>query len=86
VQVALCRSLNSRKPEEGLLGNGLNGANQAKEAVKDATEVGGCRRRRKAFFRHLQALGIATDDTFRLGVRRKMVYAGSHASSFQQAA
>ncbi len=37
------------------------------------------------FFPQSQALGIAPDDTVSPGVLRKMVYAGSHASSFQQA-
>src|SRR5690606_11758587 len=37
------------------------------------------------FFPQSQALGIAPDDTVSPGVLRKVVYAGSHASSFQQA-
>jgi hypothetical protein len=39
----------------------------------------------RLFFPHSQALGIAPDDTFSPAVLRKVVYAGSHASSFQQA-
>lgn len=46
---------------------------------------GRCRRCRKAFFPQSQALGIAPDDTVSPRVLRKMVYAGSHASSFRQA-
>jgi hypothetical protein len=37
------------------------------------------------FFPHSQALGIAPDDTLSPAMLRKVVYAGSHASSFQQA-
>jgi hypothetical protein len=39
----------------------------------------------RLFFPHSQALGIAPDDTVSPRVLRKMVYAGSHASSFRQA-
>ncbi len=39
----------------------------------------------RLFFPHSQTLGIAPDDTVSPVVLRKMVYAGSHASSFQQA-
>jgi hypothetical protein len=39
----------------------------------------------RLFFPHSQALGICPDDTVSPVVLRKMVYAGSHASSFQQA-
>lgn len=39
----------------------------------------------RLFFPHSQALGIAPDDTVSPAVLRKMVYAGSHASSFRQA-
>jgi hypothetical protein len=39
----------------------------------------------RLFSPHSQALGIAPDDTASPLVLRKMVYAGSHASSFQQA-
>ena len=39
----------------------------------------------RLFFPQSQALGITPDDTVSPGVLRKMVYAGSHASSFQQA-
>jgi hypothetical protein len=39
----------------------------------------------RLFFPQSQALGIAPDDTASPVVLRKMVYAGSHASSFQQA-
>ena len=39
----------------------------------------------RLFFPHSQVLGIAPDDTASPAVFRKMVYAGSHASSFQQA-
>lgn len=46
---------------------------------------GRCKRCRKVFFPHCQALGISPDDTVSPAVLRKVVYAGSHASSFQQA-
>jgi len=39
----------------------------------------------RLFFPHSQALGISPDDTASPVVLRKMVYAGSHASSFEQA-
>jgi hypothetical protein len=39
----------------------------------------------RLFFPHSQALGIRPDDTASPAVLRKMVYAGSHARSFQQA-
>ena len=39
----------------------------------------------RLFFPQSQALGIAPDDTASPRVLRKMVYAGSHASSFEQA-
>ena len=46
---------------------------------------GRCKRCRKAFFPSLPSLGHQPDDTASPAVLRKMVYAGSHASSFQQA-
>jgi hypothetical protein len=39
----------------------------------------------RLFFPHSQVLGIRPDDTVSPAVLRKVVYAGSHASSFQQA-
>ena len=39
----------------------------------------------RLFFPHSQVLGIRPDDTVSPAVLRKMVYAGSHASSFEQA-
>ncbi len=39
----------------------------------------------RLFFPHSKALGIAPDDTVSPVVLRKMVYAGSHATSFEQA-
>jgi hypothetical protein len=39
----------------------------------------------RLFFPHSQALGICPDDMASPAVLRKMVYAGSHASSFEQA-
>jgi hypothetical protein len=47
--------------------------------MDDASDAG------KIFFPHSKALGIAPDDTVSPVVLRKVVYAGSHASSFQQA-
>jgi hypothetical protein len=47
--------------------------------------MGGARDAARLFFPHCQALGIRPDDTASPGVLRKMVYAGSHASSFRQA-
>jgi len=39
----------------------------------------------RLFFPHSQALGITPDDTASPAVLSKMVYAGSHANSFEQA-
>ena len=50
-----------------------------KSHTDDASDVG------SLFFPHSQALGIAPDDTASPVVLRKMVYAGSHATSFEQA-
>jgi len=50
-----------------------------KNRMEDASDAA------RLFFPHSQALGIAPDDTVSPVVLRKMIYAGSHASSFQQA-
>ena len=75
--VAVSPSLLRRSPD------GFSKPNEVtpfgKNPSDDASDVG------RLFFPHSQALGIAPDDTVSPGVLRKMVYAGSHASSFQQA-
>jgi hypothetical protein len=63
--------------------DGFSRPNAEKPSGKNALAVASGAAR--LFFPHSQALGIAPDDTVSPIVLRKMVYAGSHASSFQQA-
>jgi hypothetical protein len=65
------------------LPGGFSKPGGAKPCGKNPTDiVGGVGR---LFFPQSQALGIAPDDTVSPGVLRKVVYAGTHASSFEQA-
>jgi hypothetical protein len=63
--------------------DGCSRPNAEKPRGKNPVAVAGGAAR--LFFPHSQALGIAPDDNVSPLVLRKMVYAGSHASSFQQA-
>jgi hypothetical protein len=65
------------------LPDGFSKPNVEKPSGKNPTVIASDAAR--LFFPHSQALGIRPDDTVSPAVLRKMVYAGSHASSFQQA-
>ena len=62
---------------------GFSKPNEEKRPGKNPTVV--ANNAARLFFPHSRALGIAPDDTASPVVLRKMVYAGSHASSFEQA-